>query len=133
MRLNTSIQNLQHAIEKLAGAQGNPANSTGANRMPPLVPPNRLPSGGRPLPPKQQSSLVSPLGLGKNLRIQQRQLVEAFGLGKGSPARQMEPVVREWRNFQKRGWTGKKLWNRLDSFDDYSMVEEWQQAQGSAN
>lgn len=38
--------------------------------------------------------------LGPTLRNMQRGMVEAFGLrDKYSPARQMEPIMREWRGF----------------------------------
>lgn len=99
--------------------------------MLPVVPPNRWTGGGRNSSLQNSPFTVSPLGLGKNLRIQQRRLIEDFGLGAGTPARINEPVMREWRRFQKHGWTGKKLWNRLESFSDYPIVEDWLQSQGS--
>lgn len=129
-RLNATLTNLQRSIDKLAGQQGKQANTPGGSRMPPVVPVGRWTGGNRAL---QNSKFgVSPLGLGKNLRIQQRRLIEDSGLGKGTPARELMPAMREWRNFQKHGLTGRNLWNRLEAFENYSTVEAWQQAQGSA-
>lgn len=68
-RLNTTLTNLQRSIDKLAGQQGKQGNSPGANRMPPVVPPNRWTGGGRNSHLQNSPFTVSPLGLGKNLRI----------------------------------------------------------------
>lgn len=63
----------------------------------------------------------------------QREFLQGFDLNdRYGPARQMRPLMAEWRRFQKHGWTGRKLWNRLEAYDDYSAVEAWQARQGSA-
>jgi hypothetical protein len=73
------------------------------------------------------------MALGAGLRSMQREFVQGFDFNdRNGPARQMRPLMLEWRRFQKHGWTGKKLWNRLDSLNGYSAVEDWQAQQGSA-
>lgn len=130
-RLNTTLTNLQRSIDKLAAQQGKQTGSSPAAKGTPVVFGNAMrPAVSRPAP----AAKVSPMAFGADLRQMQREMIGAFGLrDKYGPARQMEPILREWRGFQRHGWTGRKLWNRLEAYDDYSAVENWQAQQGSAD
>lgn len=123
-RLNATLTNLQRSIDKLAGQQG----KAGGRGTPVFFGQAPRAAAGRPA----AVSRTSPLQIGAELRSVQRGLIDAFGLSRrGGPSAELRPVLAELRGFQRHGWTGRRLWERLDAYDNFSAVESWQAREGS--
>ena len=127
-RLNTSIANLEHAIEKLAAIEGKPQQAGAAS--PALAVPAAFGRGGH-----QAASAYrgTPLSNARSGYISTRAMASdiARGFSIWDPnIKTLRNIQHQFRNFSRHGWTAKQLGSALMPYNDYAPAEAFLEREG---